>query len=726
MSMIESATWPRSPAADSSPTWPSASSTASEVVSGELMDVRCETCGTEYEFDAARIGPQGVKVKCTACQFVFVVYSNSQTSARPSKNNWLVRTVNDRLIAFEKLTTLQKWIIEGRVEREDEISKDQTSWKRLGNVAELNPFFAVFDRASALNDLMNTGAVGDHPILVNGSEILATANPLNTGRPSSNLPQALVETLAVPVAVRRPSSIGPAIALAPTAHPASFANDASEAGTNPDHEVSLRKSAAPELETGWAGPAALDHIEQIDDLEADEFVHSFERKSRRTRRVLAVGSLLIGGLIGGAAFALYGFPQSPISKIKEWQTQEKSNRPASQNLIETARQQLEKDSLKSIEAANKTYLRALKDTPKQVDLLAERALVLTIWADSLRRKARNAEAKTPPSESKARESLADEINAARSQASSLTQEAFVLLRHASESSGQDIKTLRALADYYRVQRDEKVHDYLIQAKALAQAKEARDPLTMYIEAATMTMDLSMKSPAEREQAARLLEDVLTLRPTLIRARVLLARVLAAQGSSTLAQENIRRVLLESPDHEEAQEILKQLEAESANALKKTPSKEEPPDAELIASKPSKMSAESKTALAKSKETSAEKGYKYYLDKGRALRRRNDPWKALHAFEKASRLRKSAAAPYVGIGWCYLELGKPIAAQNQFKKATMVKATSLEAQHGRGMALVGQGKIEEALPYLERVIDWAPNSRAARKARKTIEEIDATE
>ena len=37
------------------------------------MDVKCERCGTEYEFDDARVTETGVNVKCTHCGHLFKV-----------------------------------------------------------------------------------------------------------------------------------------------------------------------------------------------------------------------------------------------------------------------------------------------------------------------------------------------------------------------------------------------------------------------------------------------------------------------------------------------------------------------------------------------------------------------------------------------------------------------------------------------------------------------------
>ena len=139
------------------------------------MDVRCERCNTDYEFDEDRITEAGVTVRCTHCDHVFVVKKHSvvvtgpapsgikgpsaggdpprpsSPPARPrdsaERREWKVRQPNGNLITFKELTTLQKWIVERKVSRDDEISLTGESWKRLGNIAELSSFFQVVDEA---------------------------------------------------------------------------------------------------------------------------------------------------------------------------------------------------------------------------------------------------------------------------------------------------------------------------------------------------------------------------------------------------------------------------------------------------------------------------------------------------------------------------------------------------------------------------------------------------
>ena len=49
------------------------------------MDVRCERCKTEYEFDDARITEAGVTVKCTTCGHVFKVKKKALVVTVPVK-----------------------------------------------------------------------------------------------------------------------------------------------------------------------------------------------------------------------------------------------------------------------------------------------------------------------------------------------------------------------------------------------------------------------------------------------------------------------------------------------------------------------------------------------------------------------------------------------------------------------------------------------------------------
>jgi predicted Zn finger-like uncharacterized protein len=173
------------------------------------MDVRCERCRAQYVFDDEQVTPGGLTVQCTNCGHVFRVKvkelvvtvpvkpgemdsapipataaapkapgTAAQDSAAPSApqpaataappapaagqpvlsaigghkpddkmKEWRVRQSNGNVFTFKELTTLQKWIVEQKVSRDDEISLSGDQWKRLGNIAELASFFQVVEAA---------------------------------------------------------------------------------------------------------------------------------------------------------------------------------------------------------------------------------------------------------------------------------------------------------------------------------------------------------------------------------------------------------------------------------------------------------------------------------------------------------------------------------------------------------------------------------------------------
>jgi predicted Zn finger-like uncharacterized protein len=123
------------------------------------MDVRCERCKTEYEFDEARITDAGVTVKCTTCGHVFRVKKKTLAVTLPASpdalpgsdkpREWKLRQANGHVLNFKELTTLQKWIVERKVTREDEISITGESWKPIGAIVELAPFFQIVEEANA-------------------------------------------------------------------------------------------------------------------------------------------------------------------------------------------------------------------------------------------------------------------------------------------------------------------------------------------------------------------------------------------------------------------------------------------------------------------------------------------------------------------------------------------------------------------------------------------------
>src|SRR3954451_3092649 len=118
------------------------------------MDVRCERCLTEYELEDGSVGDEGAPVQCTACGNTFMVTPvhvapdlGEAADSAPAAAEWLVETPEGPAHRFRNLTSLQKWIIERKVTRDDRISRTGQAWRRLGDIVELAPFFDVVDDA---------------------------------------------------------------------------------------------------------------------------------------------------------------------------------------------------------------------------------------------------------------------------------------------------------------------------------------------------------------------------------------------------------------------------------------------------------------------------------------------------------------------------------------------------------------------------------------------------
>src|SRR5450432_4221521 len=101
------------------------------------MYVKCERCQTEYEFDDALVSERGTTVKCTNCGHQFKIYRPAGATSAVGTGSWSLRRPDGTTITFDSLAVLQKWIIEGRVTRVDQISRNGEGWKPLGSIAEL-------------------------------------------------------------------------------------------------------------------------------------------------------------------------------------------------------------------------------------------------------------------------------------------------------------------------------------------------------------------------------------------------------------------------------------------------------------------------------------------------------------------------------------------------------------------------------------------------------------
>jgi predicted Zn finger-like uncharacterized protein len=210
------------------------------------MDVKCEKCGVEYSLDETLVGAGGTSVRCTKCGHVFKVFKPAD--AAQAVDTWLLRQDGGGTFPFERLGVLQGWIAEGKVHEDDHISKSGGPWKRLGDIAEMQPFFTEA-RAAATTGEQGSPVSAGFP-RVSASEHAATIRASALGGPA--FPPGGKN---VPFAAPRTSAIGGAgtIGSAPTVR-----GQIPSAGTIPPQPVAppaRQPLAAPTL-TGKPQPLA--------------------------------------------------------------------------------------------------------------------------------------------------------------------------------------------------------------------------------------------------------------------------------------------------------------------------------------------------------------------------------------------------------------------------------------------------------------------------------------
>lgn len=103
------------------------------------MIVRCENCQTEFSLDTAQVPPEGATVRCSVCAYVFKVEPSSESADA----GWQIRTIDDMLFTAPDVGTMMRWIEEGRLHPDDQVSRTGRNWLRLGDMAEFAHLFGA-------------------------------------------------------------------------------------------------------------------------------------------------------------------------------------------------------------------------------------------------------------------------------------------------------------------------------------------------------------------------------------------------------------------------------------------------------------------------------------------------------------------------------------------------------------------------------------------------------
>jgi predicted Zn finger-like uncharacterized protein len=165
------------------------------------MDVCCENCGTEYDFDEAQLRGAASKVKCTRCGFQFKVYRRMADAPDAARREvgpagWMLRSPEGNLHRVADVGTLRAWILEGRVGRDFELSDDGILWRAVGEVTELGATFQQREQLASRGGTERSLADAERPrgaVGVRGDvgSISVAETPLDGPRPGGGMARPL-------------------------------------------------------------------------------------------------------------------------------------------------------------------------------------------------------------------------------------------------------------------------------------------------------------------------------------------------------------------------------------------------------------------------------------------------------------------------------------------------------------------------------------------------------
>jgi outer membrane biosynthesis protein TonB len=269
------------------------------------VQIACDQCQAQYEMDppaAPFVRDQDLVFRCTACGNSILVKPGGQVpsatvapsepeqadSAAEETRSILLRQ-DGKTYHVKDQATLQRWIVERRILREDEISMGGQEWKKVGDFEGFHVFFELIDRAD------RGGEVSAETSNVGSAKVDLFAAPPTGVVPVS--PVGSSEGLGRPIRL--------AVEAIPEEEPASLLPDNSPIGPDePTMDMNFEEedffSEEHTVLDGDLSSASTTLVSGID----DDFGPEFEWAASRRKRVLVWWALCFSALGGTGWLAL--------------------------------------------------------------------------------------------------------------------------------------------------------------------------------------------------------------------------------------------------------------------------------------------------------------------------------------------------------------------------------------------------------------------------------------
>jgi len=117
-----------------------------------IMDVRCPECDTLYEIDTRQLRGGASVLKCSQCEHIFHMQTRSALT-QENQRRWMLRSQTSGDIRyFQGFDELHRWILQGVVGKQDDISRTGKRWKTLASIGEFMPIFQARESIASITE----------------------------------------------------------------------------------------------------------------------------------------------------------------------------------------------------------------------------------------------------------------------------------------------------------------------------------------------------------------------------------------------------------------------------------------------------------------------------------------------------------------------------------------------------------------------------------------------
>lgn len=720
------------------------------------MDVVCDRCKTEYEFDDALVSERGTTVKCTNCSHQFKIFR--PPSEVEGGRAWTLRRPDGTVIPFDSLAVLQKWILEGRVSKMDEIARSGDGWKPLGAIAELESFFSSADSRRTPT---NARAVSSRP----PNRSLPPLRPAAASATSSSPPASKLPSLRAPAApntLRPPAPPSQAIlkgtapmsrtfggtspGMAPPSPPTGASDGSSPRLPNLDRTPVPAALASPgpteiaAVEVPRPSPAAeraapepplppLEVARSLPeprpspprDLTDDDVptrslgADDLSLPPAPRRGGLAVGVVVGLLLAGGGVVALWKaglFGSSPAAGPPP--------AAASSTDLAAVHRAAAAHHRGALEDARDALTRMLGVRPGDGAVLAARAEVLALQAEIARDAAEDQERQAAPDAAGAERRALAVVQ--RAEAGRATERATADLRAA-------LTAVQAMPE--GPSRDDAEVSLLDAARALGVSAEVARLLPRVKTLAARSERAALVAAVAEPSSEQSLETLRRLAQSgSPRAAVALTRALLARGDVLAARGQLDALTTPTGAADEWAALRSRLASADAGAapppvLARAPVAPPPPTPTPAppAAEPGSTAVPRAAATPTSPATGGlPRDYDRLVAEGDRLQNEGRTAAAEERFRAALTARPSGAEALTGMGYVELDRRNYAGALSRFRAALAANGSYSDAYIGMGEAYASQSRYEQALEAYQRYLSVNPGGSRASMARRQIESL----